>query len=200
MTTAKQNLARIDSPSLDLQSLFGPPPLVEGEDRAAYDALSARIRSAVGPQNIFEEIWVRDIADNLWETLRLRRMKAHMIQSSAVDGLKELWAKLEGGHAFDYRAQASKWARGVGDTVKYVKILLTDAGLTHDAIVAQTFVAHLEKIERIDKLIMQSEARRNVILREIDRHRDVVARRLREAAVEIEEADFKAIAFDAAAQ
>ena len=42
-----------------------------------------------------------------------------------------------------------------------------------------------------DLTIMRSEARPNVALREIDRHRDAVARRLREAVAEIEDAEFE---------
>jgi hypothetical protein len=42
-------------------------------------------------------------------------------------------------------------------------------------------------------MIMQAEVRRNMMLREIDRHRDVLARRLVEAATEIEDAEFKKI-------
>ncbi len=41
---------------------------------------------------------------------------------------------------------------------------------------------------------MQTEARRDMILREIDRHRDALARRLREASAAIEDAEFTEIA------
>ena len=41
---------------------------------------------------------------------------------------------------------------------------------------------------------MQTEARRDMILREIDRHRDALARRLREASAMIEDAQFTEIA------
>ena len=51
----------------------------------------------------------------------------------------------------------------------------------------------LDTIERIERMIMQAEGRRNMMLREIDRHRDVLARRLAEAATEIEDAEFKEI-------
>jgi hypothetical protein len=51
--------------------LFGPPPLLEGEETAAYDELLVRISGAVNPADIFEEIWVRDLVDLVWEALRL---------------------------------------------------------------------------------------------------------------------------------
>lgn len=44
---------------------------------------------------------------------------------------------------------------------------------------AQTLSVKLKDFERIDHMTMHAEARRNAALREIDRHRDVVTRRLR---------------------
>ena len=46
---------------------------------------------------------------------------------------------------------------------------------------------------------MQAEARRNMTLREIDRHRDVLARRLAEVTTEIEDAELKEIPSEDAA-
>ena len=66
---------------------FGPPPLLEGEDVAAYDELLARVSEGVQPNDILEEIWVRDIVDLVWETLRLRRMKAAFFSANAHESL-----------------------------------------------------------------------------------------------------------------
>ena len=55
---------------------FGPPPLFEGEDAAAYDERLARIAGAMKPEDIFVELWARDIADLDWEVSRLRRLQA----------------------------------------------------------------------------------------------------------------------------
>jgi hypothetical protein len=55
--------------------LFGPPPLIEGEDAAAYDELLLRISGAVKPADILEDIWVREIVDLVWGAFRLRRFK-----------------------------------------------------------------------------------------------------------------------------
>ena len=49
---------------------FGPAPLIEGEDAGVYDELLLRISAAVRPHDIFEEIWVRDIVDLVWEAFR----------------------------------------------------------------------------------------------------------------------------------
>lgn len=198
MTKAKRDLTLPDPSTLDLQSLLGPPPLIEGEDPVAYEALAARIRAAVEPRDVIEEIWVRDIADNLWETLRLRRLKAKLLHASAHNGLRVLLAPLI--NYRDLNDTVQQWAQGDGTTRKFVTATLKNAGLDEEAIYAQTFAAKLDTFEKIDRMIMQTEARRNMVLREVDRHRDVIARRLREVAMEIEDGQFEVIEPDGGAK
>ena len=57
----------------------------------------------------------------------------------------------------------------------------------------QTLALKLEQIERIDRMIMSAEARRNAILREVDRHRASVAQALRQAADNIEDTQFEEV-------
>ena len=179
-------------PPIDLQSLFGPAPLLAGEDASAYEALKGRIRAAVAPSDVIEEIWVRDVLDLLWETIRLRRLKAKLMQAAAHEGLDRLLRPLTG--ILEHQDLSTAWARRDASSVKKVDALLQQAGLDQEAIAAQTLAVKLDAFERIDRLIMQAEARRNMILREIDRHRDVLARRLREASAMIEDAGFAVIA------
>ncbi len=177
---------------VDLQSLLGPAPLLEGEDAAAYDDLRSRFYSAVAPADVIEEIWVRDVVDLLWETIRLRRLKAKLMQSALHEGLNQLLRPLTGHWSNDDLVNG--WARRDQGAVKEVNALLKRAGLDQEAIVAHTLEVKLDVIEKIDRMIMQAEARRNAILREVDRHRDVVARRLRDASAVIEDAEFTEIA------
>jgi hypothetical protein len=56
------------------------------------------------------------------------------------------------------------------------------------------FTLRIETAERIDRMIAGDEARRNVALREIDRHRATpLAAALRQAAAEVLDAEFKEI-------
>ena len=59
-------LSRKPTPSR-VRDLLGPPPLLAGEDLAAYEALHARIFKAISPADAIEEIWAGDIADLTWE-------------------------------------------------------------------------------------------------------------------------------------
>jgi hypothetical protein len=53
---------------------------------------------------------------------------------------------------------------------------------------------HLDAVERIDRMIMNAEARRNAALREIERRRASVAEALRRATDGIVDAEFKEVA------
>jgi hypothetical protein len=87
-----------DAPSAaqgtDAQALLGRPPMLPGEDERAYAALLARVRADVGPKDILEEFWVRDVVDQLWQTLRLRRMKASLVTVATRDALVEILAPI----------------------------------------------------------------------------------------------------------
>ena len=69
---------------------LAPPPLIEGEDAAAYDDLLARISGTLKPADILEEIWVRDVVDLVWDAFRLRRLKAHLLAAAAHEGMAKL--------------------------------------------------------------------------------------------------------------
>ena len=176
----------------ETRRLLGPPPLLGGEDAKAYDELYDRVRQSIEPRDVFEEVWARDFVDNLWEMLRLRRIKVKLLGASANEGLERLLRPLIG--SVQTNEIANGWMRREEAATKEVERRLKQAGFDHEAITAQTFGMKLATFERIERMIMQAEARRAVILREIDRHRSVVAQRLREIASEVEDAEFREIA------
>jgi biotin carboxyl carrier protein len=117
-------------------ALFGPPPLLEGEDTAAYDDLLVRISGAVKPADIFEEIWVRDIVDLVWEAFRLRRFKANLMTAVAHVALEDILEPLmDWTEAHDL---AEAWAARERAAIERVDELLASAGLTMDAVMART--------------------------------------------------------------
>src|SRR4029453_19281244 len=74
---------------LAIESVFGPPPILPGEDTSAYEALLARVSADVKPADIIEKIWVRDIVDPTWEIFRLRRIKMGLVSRSLRRALSE---------------------------------------------------------------------------------------------------------------
>jgi hypothetical protein len=163
---------------------FGPAPLVEGEDAGAYDELLLRISAAVRPHDVFEEIWVRDIVDLVWEAFRLRRLKACLMTSGARRALARTLSPLVGGPQADGLARS--WAAREPGANAAVEEHLAAAGIGLDGVAAQALCFELDFLERIDRMTMAAEARRNAALREIDRHRTTLGRQLRQAVLEAE--------------
>jgi hypothetical protein len=92
MTAPRKTRSQKSRPALKLTSvsrisMFGPAPILYGEDGAAYDELLAQVSSAVKPTDAIENIWVRDIVDLTWEVLRWRRIKTSVIALEMRDAL-----------------------------------------------------------------------------------------------------------------
>src|SRR6266480_3295017 len=73
--------------------LFGQPPVLEGEDCAAYDLLLARICAAVKPVDIIDEMFIVDVASLEWEVLRWRRLKSSLIRAPGLNALEDFLDK-----------------------------------------------------------------------------------------------------------
>ena len=137
-------------------ALFGPPPLIEGEDAAAYDQLLARICAAVKPVDIIDEIFIADVVPSEWEVLRLRRLKWSLIRAPALEALadflgenldydlysedfaddlaKILQDNLPEDQAEDAQTLAYKCARNEADAVDKVNEILDGIGLNMDQV------------------------------------------------------------------
>ena len=175
-------------PSRSRAPAFAAPVLLEGEDEALYAKLLTQVTAAVAPTDVIEEFWVRDVVDLLWEAMRLRRLKASLLRSSTNKGLEQLLTSLIG--YIEAAELANGWYAREKDAVKEVQKLLDSAGLTMDSVMSQTLSWKLNDVERIDHMLASAEARRHMVLREIDRHRAAVALRLQLAAKQVEDAEF----------
>jgi hypothetical protein len=127
--------------------IFGPPPLLDGESQEVYDTLLARVTGTVNPKDIIEEIWVHDIVDLVWEILRLRRLRVALLSSSVGRGLHKLYHDRDD---YGMGSLIARWSAREPAAVKKVEQFLKDYGLTMDAVMAHSFVACLDEIERID--------------------------------------------------
>ena len=81
------------------------------------------------------------------------------------------------------------WIKNEPRGVKNIKSMLSNWGLSEADIHAQTLALKINEFERIDRLAANAEARRNAALRELERHREAVGRRLRNA-IATEDAQF----------
>jgi hypothetical protein len=161
------------------RALLGPRPLIDGEDETNYDVILERISADVAPADFVEEIWVRNVVDLVWDSVRLRRLKSQLLQAAAHEGLERLLASIIDWQRADQLSR--KWALGDEEAMGEVERLLGRAGLTFDAVMAQTLAARIDDVERIDRMVIIAEARRDAVLREIRSRRAAFGQALRRA-------------------
>jgi hypothetical protein len=185
------NKARAGLSKEESARFFGPPPLIAGEDQAQYEAMRDQISAAVGPLDFLEEIWVNDVVNLIWEMQRLRRLRAALLHAAAPEGVHHILKWVVGKYCDE--KWAVEWAARKPEAVATVERTLAKAGLTMDAVMAQTLALKIDEVERIDRMVASAEIRRNVALREIDRHRTTLGAALRKAADEVVDAEFREI-------
>jgi hypothetical protein len=115
----------------------------------------------------------------------------NLIAAATHEGVQAVLEPMVGyvaAHSF-----AEQWARREADAIKEVNEQLASANLSMDAVMAQALAGKLNEIERIDRVTMNAEVRRNAILREVDRHRASLGQSLRRASDEVEDAQFEEI-------
>ena len=122
-------------------------------------------------------------------------------EADAVDKVNEVlagidwtwttsWTSARGRKA---KELVQEYVRREPDAVTLVHELLTDAGVSMDALMAKALAEKLDDIERIDRLTTIAESRRNASLHEIDRRRAVLGETLRRSVQEIEDGEFEVI-------
>ena len=167
-------------------SIFGAAPLLEGEDSRAYDELLARISALVKPNDIFEDILVRDIVDRQWEINQLRHVKSYLPTAALQRALIETLSPLVNTNwdtSSEYPiittadALVRDWYLRDQMAVEKVKDLLSRSPkMTMETVSARAFANELPSLVRINHLISAAEAGRNASWREIERHRSTVAK------------------------
>jgi hypothetical protein len=158
------------------------PSLVNGDDAPTYAQLAARIRAAVAPANVIEEIWARDVADLTWDVVRLRHLKAGLFRVGASDGMAEIMRGMEG--SIPARLRVRGWTARDPVAVAAVNSQLSAAGLDMGDVTTSTFAARIDQFDRIERMLAAAEVRRAAALHAIDNRR--AAERVRRATEEAE--------------
>jgi hypothetical protein len=170
-----------------LALLDATPPWIPGEDRADYEALLAEVIDAVRPKDVIERIWVRDVVCHVFESQRLRRLKNGMLRAHQEKAFGEVLQKRldadSGPLGFALFSEgadlAAKAVSGDADARQRVQDLLAKGGYDEDMMLAKALELCLDNYERVDRLIMAADSRRDRVLSEVERRRESVARRLR---------------------
>ena len=79
----------------------GPPPLsaaicareLPGEDEDAYHEFSSRVRTAINPVDIIDEMFIADVVSLEWEVLRWCRLKWSLMRTRGLQALEQFLDK-----------------------------------------------------------------------------------------------------------
>jgi len=163
-----------EMPSLippEVQALFGHPPLLRGEDAGLHNKLMSQFTNLVAPKDMIEWWWVKDITDHSWEIRRLRRFKVLFVELR----------RDQMAHNREMLATVGADEDAEDEDAEYVPVPAPDS--EKDS--AELFMFLIGPYKNVDKLIASAELRRDHTLREIERRREHLARRLRKASDEI---------------
>jgi hypothetical protein len=172
-----------DTVTFRLAEILGPPPIIPGERAEEYAALLEAIRAELRPRGIIEEILVERITAHVWETRRLRHLRDKLLTDGAVAGVRRLLDRVEDSSSSRDRSLL-QYALGNAEVRTAVKDRLTQAGFDESSIAAETMIARLPDIERLERLRTQGEARAIALLREIERRRFSFASRAKDVLLE----------------
>ena len=165
----------------EIKTLCGQPPVLTTESTEAYTTMLLRIIESIWPRDFIERLFCRHIADSTWEIIRYTRHKMLLMERRHRQAL-------------DHRVQCIKVASQKKQAITEPPTDATRASLKEiEAVMLQspTEFDHAEALEhgidyaeRLDKLLNAATARRDDVLRQLERYRDgLSARQLGSAEV-----------------
>jgi hypothetical protein len=171
LVSEKKRALSADEIVEEILILCGEPPLLENEDIGDYLDMLTRLVQAKVPTNGIELIWMNDVAQHTWDILRCRKFKQLITMRGGEQARSKLVDEMSRTPAFCNAGEK-----------KRKQLLQKFIDDNKDIFVAEGFIERLGDLERIERLIVSAESRRNNVLREIELHRKLVAMRLRETS------------------
>lgn len=167
---------------------IGELPLVPGEDPVKYRSLYTDIRSTIDPKDIFEQFWVGDLTNQIWETYRYRRLMAKFVIAGEQAGLERILRRLIHGSdgpmpiaetnpknaSFLSKSQALalEHAQGKKQATEEIRQILRNAGRDWSEVTTEAFALRASETQRVAQLLAKAESRRNATLKAVERHRN----------------------------
>jgi hypothetical protein len=170
-------------------ALLPKTPLLMSESEDEFEALRSDLVEEIKPRGIIEHMCVADIAEIVWESRRLHRCKAVMINMNYSAALKSLLRDvLDAVDFLKVDVLAQTWFTDK-KAKREVAEILRRFHLDESAIEAQAIRSLASELEILDKRLMSLETRRNRAIRNIAEYRESFARKVREGSGRIIEGD-----------
>lgn len=168
----------------NIQTIFGKPPLVRGEESQLYDRVLEAVAEAMEPQDIIDWFYVKDVVDLDWEILRYRRFTSAMIDNNhrAAFGLvtKRSLASLNMSTE-DTAVRCTELAQQFlsGDVAARNDVAqeIAKLGLDEHSVMAEAFEMKIKELGIAHQMLARAESRREKILQEYMRRRNELTER-----------------------
>lgn len=183
----------------EIQFLLNDPPLWRGESREEYMALLAAIAKSCGAgDDVVKWLLINEIAHQIWEIRRFRKIEAGLILKCQVEVIEELLTTTYDSKSmasdglylvFDVQNEARRWSTD-REFAKKLEDRLTARGHDSESIRVRAYERCASELRELENSIAKRENRRRATLMEIERRDELFAKRLTEASLEILDAEF----------
>lgn len=167
--------------------LLGPPPALRAEDAEVHVKLLTRLIEASQPRDFAERVLVSDAAYHVAQIRLLRTLEISLLKAATYQGLERVLRPLVDEDSYEL---ATNWARRDPEALERVDAVLAKAGLTMDAVLAETFAVKIDQVVTIKGLIVNHEKRYAASLKEIEHHREDLAEPV-QAVKKAQDAEFE---------
>jgi hypothetical protein len=159
---------RVENETNKLETLFGEPPLIAGESKADYLRLYAAIEAQIKPQNIFDQMLVKDLTDKYWEEQRLKGRSANLIEANLIIALESVLATCHP-VGMTPKLAAQSYFTGTAKDKKAIEARLAEYGINWQHIQAKAIELAHPGLLPIDRMVMTRENARRLLRKDLEK-------------------------------
>ena len=166
------------TPSLrdKIDSVLGSPTMLAGDNEEQFSRLESAIIAHLKPQDVFEEIWTREIVELLFDIMRLRRWKVRLLEVNERNALDQyIWRNYSRPLGTD--PLLSQWMKREPEAQKKIFDFISPVDRSYEHVEANTVIHNIDVLSSLDSMLLAIEKRKDGVIKELEFYRDRKAKR-----------------------
>ena len=163
-----------------IRDYFGRVPTVPGESPVSYLEFRRRLDEELKPVGPIQDIFVETLARAYWDYIRYSTLKADFLSSSSTDGVERLL------RAMMPEQESVELLRNYrlrdDEAIAKVQQMIASLGVNSQQIAAQAFVENISVVQKIESLISIKDKAWQRAHKNLEQHKELLARRFRAVA------------------